>query len=100
MASHRTCTAGATTAPAAQSPGTHASARDATPASGGRDLTRVAWDARVSTDKQEREETIASQVDLLQQNDRSVRWRGVGDRVGAPSVPVHRLPCLKVVART
>jgi site-specific DNA recombinase len=67
MASHRAFTAGATTTPAAQSPGTRASARDATPASRERGLTRAALYARVSTDKQEREETIASQVDLLQQ---------------------------------
>ena len=80
MASHRACMAGATTVPAAESPGTHASARDATLASGGWGLTRVALDARVSTDRQERQETIVSQVDVLQQNDRSVRWRGVGDR--------------------
>lgn len=67
MASHRAFTAGATTTPAAQSPGTRASARDATPGSGGRGLTRAALYARGSTDKQEREETVASQVDLLQQ---------------------------------
>ena len=67
MASHRAFTAGATTTPAAQSPGTRASARDATLASRGQDLTRAALYARVSTEKQEREETIASQVDLLQQ---------------------------------
>ena len=67
MASHRAFTAGATTTPAAQSPGARASARDATQASGGRSLTRAALYARVSTDKQEREETVASQVDLLQQ---------------------------------
>jgi site-specific DNA recombinase len=67
MASHRAFTAGATTIPAAESSGTRASARDAPPASAGRGLTRAALYARVSTDKQEREETIASQVDLLQQ---------------------------------
>ena len=67
MASHRAFTAGATTIPAAQGPGTCASTRDATPASRGQGLTRAALYARVSTDKQEREETIASQVDLLQQ---------------------------------
>ena len=67
MASHRAFTAGATTTPAAQSPSTRTSARDATPALGGRGLTRAALYARVSTDKQEREETVASQVDLLQQ---------------------------------
>ena len=67
MASHRAFTAGATTTPAAQSPGARASAGDATQASGGRSLTRAALYARVSTEKQEREETVASQVDLLQQ---------------------------------
>ncbi|HSX77489.1 MAG TPA: recombinase family protein [Candidatus Saccharimonadia bacterium] len=67
MASHRAFTAGATTTSAAQSPGVRASARDTTQASGGRALTRAALYARVSTEKQEREETVASQVDLLQQ---------------------------------
>ncbi len=67
MASHRAFTAGATTISAAQSPGARASARDTTQASGGRALTRAALYARVSTEKQEREETVASQVDLLQQ---------------------------------
>src|SRR5215831_10031441 len=67
MASHRAFTAGATTIPAAESSGTRASARDAPPASEGRGLTRAALYARVSTDKQEREETIARQVDVLQQ---------------------------------
>ncbi len=67
MASHRAFTAGATTTSAAQSPGARASARDTTQASGGRALTRAALYARVSTEKQEREETVVSQVDLLQQ---------------------------------
>jgi predicted site-specific integrase-resolvase len=67
MASNRAFTAGATTTPAAHSPGARASARDATQASSGRSLTRTALYARVSTDKQEREETVASQVDLLRQ---------------------------------
>src|SRR5438093_966294 len=71
MASHRAFTAGATTTPAAQSPGTRASARDTTPASGGRSLTRAALYARVSTAKHEREATVASQVDLLQQPSRA-----------------------------
>ena len=44
-----------------------APARDASQASGERALKRAALYARVSTDKQEREETVASQVDLLQQ---------------------------------
>ena len=67
MASHRAITTGATTTPAAQSPAARASARDATQASGGASLKRAALYARVSTEKQEREETVASQVDLLQQ---------------------------------
>ena len=67
MASYRAFTAGATTTPTAQSHGPCASARDTRSTARGRDLMRAALYARVSTDKQEREETIASQVDLLQQ---------------------------------
>jgi site-specific DNA recombinase len=67
MASHRAFTAGATTTPAAPSPASRAPAQDAPQVSGGRPLTRAALYARVSTEKQEREETVASQVDLLQQ---------------------------------
>lgn len=67
MASHRAFTAGATAIPAAHYPRSQASARDATQASRGRALTRAALYARVSTDKQEREETVASQGDLLRQ---------------------------------
>jgi site-specific DNA recombinase len=67
MASHRAFTAGATTIPAAHCPGSRTSARDATQAPRGRALTRAALYARVSTDKQEREETVARQVDLLRQ---------------------------------
>jgi len=67
MASHRAFTTRATTTPAAHGPGFRASAQDATQAPYGASLTRAALYARVSTDKQEREETVASQVDLLQQ---------------------------------
>jgi site-specific DNA recombinase len=67
MASHRTVTTGTTTTPAAYGPGSRVSTRDAPQASYGQSLTRAALYARVSTDKQEREETVASQVDLLQQ---------------------------------
>ena len=67
MASHRAFTTGATSTPAGYHPGCRASAHDTPQASGERGLTRAALYARVSTDKQEREETVASQVDLLQQ---------------------------------
>ncbi|HEY5864366.1 MAG TPA: recombinase family protein [Candidatus Tectomicrobia bacterium] len=67
MASHRAFTTRATTTPAAHGPGFRASAQDAPQAPYGSSLTRAALYARVSTDKQEREETVASQVDLLQQ---------------------------------
>ena len=66
MASYRDSTTGATTA-TAQGLASGAPARDTPQASGGRGRTRAALYARVSTDKQEREETVASQVDLLQQ---------------------------------
>jgi site-specific DNA recombinase len=66
MASNRTFTTGAT-ASAACGATSSAPARDTTQAAGGRSLTRAALSARVSTDKQEREDTVASQVDLLQQ---------------------------------
>ena len=67
MASHRTFTPGATATAAAYSPASSAPPCDATQTSGGRGLKRAALYARVSTDKQEREETVASQVELLQQ---------------------------------
>src|SRR5215831_1023360 len=66
MASYRGITKGATTAPA-QGLASSPSARNTSQVSGGRGLTRAALYARVSTDKQEREETVASQVDLLRQ---------------------------------
>src|SRR5215475_1584307 len=67
MASHRTFTPGTTATAAASSPASSAPPRDAPPTSGARGLKRAALYARVSTEKQEREETVASQVDLLQQ---------------------------------
>jgi hypothetical protein len=59
MASDQAATTRATSTPAAHGP--------AARASGGRGLKRAALYARVSTDKQEREETVVSQVDLLYQ---------------------------------
>jgi site-specific DNA recombinase len=67
MASHRAVTAGATATPTARRPASSAPTRDTTAAAGGRGLKRAALYARVSTDKQEREDTVASQVDLLHQ---------------------------------
>jgi site-specific DNA recombinase len=67
MASHRTFTPGTTATAAAYSPASSTPPRDAPQTSGGRGLKRAALYARVSTEKQEREETVASQVDLLQQ---------------------------------
>jgi len=67
MASHRSVTTGTTAAAAAYSPAPSLAARDACEGAGGRLLKRAALYARVSTDKQEREETVASQVDLLHQ---------------------------------
>jgi hypothetical protein len=67
MASDRAVTTGAAALAAADGPASSASARDATQASGGKCLKGAALYARVSTEKQEREETVASQVDLLYQ---------------------------------
>jgi site-specific DNA recombinase len=67
MASYRGVKTGAAASASAHGPASSAPARDATQASGGRFLKRAALYARVSTDKQEREETVASQVALLQQ---------------------------------
>jgi predicted site-specific integrase-resolvase len=67
MASDRAFTTGVPATAAAQGFASHAPTRDATQASGGRFLKRAALYARVSTDKQEREDTVASQVDLLHQ---------------------------------
>lgn len=67
MAGNQSLTTGTTAPAAAQSSASCVTARDAREESGGGLLKRAALYARVSTDKQEREETVASQVDLLQQ---------------------------------
>ena len=67
MASDRVFTTGATATAAAQGLAASVPTRDTIQASGRRGLKRAALYARVSTDKQEREETVASQVDLLRQ---------------------------------
>lgn len=67
MAGHQRLTTGTTARAAEQSPASCVTARDAREESGGGLLRRAALYARVSTDQQEREETVASQVDLLQQ---------------------------------
>jgi site-specific DNA recombinase len=67
MASQRAVTTGATLTPAAHHPASRAPTRDTTAAAGGRGLKRAARDARVSTDTQERQETVARPVDLRQQ---------------------------------
>ena len=64
MACYRGITQGATTA-TVHGPACSTPARNAPQVSGGRGLPRAALDARVATEKQEREETVASQVDLL-----------------------------------
>jgi site-specific DNA recombinase len=67
MASHRTPAAHAAVSqacPSSSAPKTLSTASP-TPAAGEPSLTRAALYARVSTEKQEREETVASQVDLL-----------------------------------
>ena len=67
MASDRMFPTGRPATAAAQGYASHAPTRDATQASGGRFLKRAALYARVSTDTQEREETVASQVALRHQ---------------------------------
>jgi hypothetical protein len=67
MASNQAVTTRATSTPAAHGPAPCAPAHYAARASGGRGLKRAALYARVSTDKQKREETVVSQVDLLYQ---------------------------------
>src|SRR5262247_3805990 len=67
MAGHQSMTTGTTAPAAAQSPSSCVTTRDARGESGRGLLRRVALYARVSTDKQKREETVASQVDLLQE---------------------------------
>jgi site-specific DNA recombinase len=66
MASYRGITQGAT-AVTAQGDASRTPAQNTPQVAGGRGLTWAALYARVSTDKQEREETVASQVDLLRQ---------------------------------
>ncbi len=67
MASYRT-TPTHSAAPAARPRPTRTlSGAPPTPAAGQRGLKRAALYARVSTEKQEREDTVASQVDLLYQ---------------------------------
>src|SRR5215831_3935366 len=66
MASYRGITKGAT-AVTAQGAASSTPARNTPQVSGGGGLPRAALYARVSTEKQEREETVASQVDLLRQ---------------------------------
>jgi len=67
MASHRAVTTRAPATAATQGFASQAPTRGATQVSGTRFLKRAAVYARVSTDKQEREETVASQLDLLRQ---------------------------------
>jgi DNA invertase Pin-like site-specific DNA recombinase len=67
MASDRTITTGAATSASAHGATSSAPARGAPPASHSQCLKRAALYARVSTEKQEREETVASQVDQLYQ---------------------------------
>ena len=67
MAGNQRMTTGTTAPAAAQSPASCVTAGDAREESGGGLLKRAALYARVSTDTHEREETVASQVDLLQQ---------------------------------
>jgi Resolvase, N terminal domain len=67
MASDRTITTGAATSASAHGATSSAPARGAPPASHNQCLKRAALYARVSTEKQEREETVASQVDQLYQ---------------------------------
>ena len=67
MASYRRVTTDPTASATAQHATSGMSTRAARAGAGGGGLTRAALYARVSTDKQEREETVASQVALLQQ---------------------------------
>jgi site-specific DNA recombinase len=65
MASHRTPAAHAAVSATCPSAPSTSPAAPPHPAAGEASLTRAALYARVSTEKQEREETVASQVDLL-----------------------------------
>jgi site-specific DNA recombinase len=67
MASDRVITTGAAMPASAYGAAAGAPARDVPQASHNQFLTRAALYARVSTEKQEREETVASQVDQLYQ---------------------------------
>jgi predicted site-specific integrase-resolvase len=67
MASHRAVTTRVPAIAAAQGPASRVPTRDPTEAASRRCLKRAALYARVSTEKQEREETVASQVDLRYQ---------------------------------
>jgi site-specific DNA recombinase len=67
MAGDRAVTTRTTATAAAHGLASSGPTRDTTQASGRGCLKRAALYARVSTDKQEREETVASQVDLLHQ---------------------------------
>src|SRR5258705_12534641 len=65
MASYRTVKTGAAPTASARGENGCPSARPDTAVSGGGAMKRAALYARVSTDKQEREETIDSQLDAL-----------------------------------
>lgn len=65
MASHRTTPAHSTIPPTHRRPACTPPAAPPAPAAGKRVLKRAALYARVSTEKHERDETVASQVDLL-----------------------------------
>lgn len=67
MASHRITPAYSTVPAASPNPARTPPAAPPAPAASQRVLKRAALYARVSTEKQEREETVASQVDLLYQ---------------------------------
>jgi site-specific DNA recombinase len=83
MASYRTAAAHPAISPTrpSSSPLESLLTTPAPPAAGEASLTRVALYARVSTEKQEREETVASQVDLL-----SKAAAAVGYDIGPTSV--------------
>jgi hypothetical protein len=65
MTSHRITPAYSTVPAASPNPARTPPAAPPAPAASQRVLKRAALYARVSTEKQEREETVASQVDLL-----------------------------------
>src|SRR2546425_524965 len=88
MASYRGVTTGAAAPASDHGPAFSTPAGDATQASGGRGLKRAALYARVSTDKQEREETVASQGDLLQQTAAAHGYEGLPGKVFIDEVSV------------